>query len=152
MKQLLVIVLAIVLCVPSVCCAVECEQVVTELNRQLPQRIDEAEVVGILRSLNATNGKKLPPRYVNKRRAHEAGWRPGQDLWQVHGLQGKSIGGDRFINREGQLPNVRGIWREADLDYKGGRRNSKRLLYAQDAPAFITVDHYKTFKEIPACK
>ena len=42
-------------------------------------------------------------------------------------LHGKRMGGDRFGNRERQLPD--GQWREADLGYYGGRRSAQRLVF-----------------------
>ena len=67
-------------------------------------------------------------------------------------LKGKSIGGDAFGNREGRLPNGKRIWHEADLDYAGGRRGPKRIVYSNDGLRRITVDHYATFKEVPPCR
>ena len=43
-------------------------------------------------------------------------------------------------------------WREADLDYKGGRRGAKRLVFSNDGRRMVTVDHYDTFTEVPACR
>jgi guanyl-specific ribonuclease Sa len=60
------------------------------------------------------------------------------------------MGGDHFKNLEGRLPDIQ--WREADLDYKGGHRGGKRLILSQDGKRFVTVDHYKTFMEVPACR
>ena len=65
-------------------------------------------------------------------------------------LRGSSIGGDRFRNLEGRLPDKK--WREADLDYKGGHRGAKRLVFSWDGERFVTVDHYNTFVEVPACR
>jgi len=129
-----------------------CEQVVGELNRRLPSRLDEAELVEALRALGASHGRSLPPAFVTKRHAQAAGWRPGADLWRVPALRGKSIGGDRFGNREGSLPGGKRRWREADLSYRGGRRGAKRLLYSDDGLRFVTVDHYRTFLDVPACR
>ncbi|MBI5069442.1 MAG: ribonuclease [Deltaproteobacteria bacterium] len=129
-----------------------CEQVVRELGARLPARLDEAELVGVLRSLDASRNRSLPPTFVTKREAQRAGWRPGRDLWRVPGLRGKSIGGDRFGNREGRLPGGRRRWREADLDYRGGHRGAKRLLFSDDGLRAVTVDHYRTFVDVPACR
>ncbi|XLM21567.1 ribonuclease, partial [Chromobacterium piscinae] len=65
---------------------------------------------------------RLPDKFVTKRQAQDAGWKPGRSLWSVAGLQGKSIGGDRFGNYEKRLPA--GQWQEADLNYKGGKRGA----------------------------
>ncbi len=126
-----------------------CEKVVHELNTRLSPKIDERELVEVLRALNSTSNKKLPPNFVTKREAEDQGWRPGHDLWSVPALRRASIGGDKFKNREGRLP-VRN-WREADLDYKGGHRGGKRLIFSRDGARFVTVDHYRTFVEVPAC-
>jgi len=127
-----------------------CEQVVDAFNARLSPKIDQQELIEILRSLDSTNNKKLPPKFVTKREAQSRGWKPGKDLWSVSALRGSSIGGDRFNNLEGRLPYKK--WREADLDYKGGHRGGKRLVFSQDGQRFVTVDHYKTFVEMPACR
>ena len=132
--------------------AATCESAVQELNGMLQPKIDEAELVDILRSLNRTGNRHLPSKFVTKREAKEAGWRPGQNLWASRELRGKSLGGDRFGNYERKLPNGRRKWREADLDYRGGHRGPKRLIFSTDGRRVITVDHYQTFKEVPACR
>lgn len=132
--------------------AASCEEVVRDYNRSLSPRINEPELVGVLRTLNNSRNRSLPETFVTKREARSAGWRPGSDLWHVPGLKGKSIGGDRFGNREGRLPAGGRKWREADLDYKGGHRGAKRLLFADDGLRMVTVDHYNTFTEVPACR
>ena len=117
---------------------------------RLSAAIDEQELIEIIRHLNNTNNQKLPNKFVNKQTARSRGWKPGKDLWSVAALRGSSIGGDRFQNREGRLPDKE--WREADLDYKGGRRGGKRLVFSQDGVRFVTLDHYKTFVEVPPCR
>nr|CAP09637.1 barnase-C-DnaB intein-C fusion protein [Transformation Vector pICH13688] len=62
---------------------------------------------------------------------------------------GKSIGGDIFSNREGKLPGKSGrTWREADINYTSGFRNSDRILYSSDWLIYKTTDHYQTFTKI----
>jgi ribonuclease T1 len=129
-----------------------CEETVRKLNRALHPGIDEAELLLILKALNETGNKKLPPKFITKSRAKRLDWKPGGDLWASGKLRGKSIGGDFFGNREGRLPNGKRVWHEADLDYAGGRRGPKRIVYSNDGLRRITVDHYKTFKEIPSCR
>ncbi|MBR6509972.1 MAG: hypothetical protein IKT38_05145 [Clostridia bacterium] len=34
------------------------------------------------------------------------------------------------------------------MNYKGGYRNSQRVIYSNDGLVFVTYDHYKTFFEI----
>ena len=132
--------------------AASCELVVQELSEKLPVEIDVAELIDVLRTLNQSGNRQLPSKFVTKREAKEAGWRPGQNLWASRELRGKSLGGDRFGNYERKLPNGRRKWREADLDYRGGHRGPKRLIFSTDGRRVITVDHYQTFKEVPACR
>lgn len=130
--------------------AADCNAVAVRLGGSLQPSINAAQLATTLQSLNE-NGR-LPDSYVTKREAGNAGWRPGKPLWSVPGLQGKSIGGDRFGNFERRLP--KGDWREADLDYRGGKRGAKRLIFAprRDGQRFVTVDHYATFQEVPSCR
>ena len=130
--------------------AQSCEKVVHDLNVRLSPAIDEQELIEIIRSLNNTTHKKLPAKFMNKQMARSRGWKPGKDLWSIRFLKGSSIGGDRFRNLEGRLPDKK--WREADLDYKGGHRGGKRLVFSQDGQRLVTVDHYKTFTEVPPCQ
>lgn len=132
--------------------AERCEEVVKNLNRALHPKIDEKELFVVLKVLNETNNQGLPPKFVTKKEARKLGWKPGSNLWGYDRLKGKSIGGDVFGNREGKLRNGKRVWREADLDYKGGKRGSKRIVYSDDGLRMITVDHYKTFKEVPPCE
>jgi hypothetical protein len=132
--------------------AESCESVVHALNQRLSPRIDEDELVSILRSLNGSRGRSLPPKFVTKRQARSKGWAPGMDLWAAPGLRGKSIGGDRFNNREGRLPDGGRGWREADLDYNGGRRGGKRVVFSENGRRMVTVDHYSRFVEVPVCQ
>jgi len=116
--------------------AATCEQAAIELNRTLRVKIDAKELAETLGYLNKSRNQSLSP-----------------NLWSVSGLNGKSIGGDRFGNREGRLPEAsRRSWKEADLDFKGGKRGAKRLLFSNDGLRLVTVDHYKTFSEVPACR
>jgi ribonuclease T1 len=130
--------------------AQSCEQAVHTLNVRLSPRIDESELVEVLHSLNSTNNKSLPQKFVTKNEARSKGWKPGADLWSVNALKGASIGGDKFSNYEKQLP--KGAWHEADLDYKGGHRGAKRIIFSTNGMRFVTVDHYKTFVEVPSCQ
>ena len=130
--------------------AESCENVVHAINVRLSPKIDQQELIEILHSLDSTNNKRLPPKFVAKREAQSRGWKPGKDLWSVSALRGSSIGGDQFNNLEGRLPDRK--WREADLDYRGGHRGGKRIVFSQDGQRFVTVDHYKTFVAVPACR
>ena len=127
-----------------------CERVVYELNSGLRRGIDEAELVDILRTLNRSGNRSLPPKFVTKQQARSYGWRPGRDLWSVRRLRGTSMGGDRFRNMERRLPERN--WREADLGYHGGHRGAKRLIFSDDGLRYVTVDHYRRFIEVPPCR
>ncbi|CFR10334.1 putative ribonuclease [Yersinia frederiksenii] len=88
---------------------------------------------------------RLPDFYITKQQARQKGWDPKEgNLCQV--LPGRAIGGDRFSNRERQLPEAKGRnWREADVNYRCGHRGSDRLLYSNDGLIYLTQDHYKHF-------
>lgn len=88
---------------------------------------------------------RLPEYYVTKREAQDKGWVASKgNLCDV--LPGKAIGGDRFSNRERQLPDKTGRkWTEADINYHCGHRGAARLVYSNDGLIYITHDHYKHF-------
>ncbi|MBN1663898.1 MAG: ribonuclease [Deltaproteobacteria bacterium] len=149
-SAILIFFIWICLFLPVPASAESCEKVVQILNARLVPKIDERELIEILRSLNRSNDKQLPPKFVTKQEARSRGWKPGRDLWSLKGLRGASMGGDRFRNLEGRLPENK--WREADLDYKGGHRGAKRLIFSRDGKRFVTVNHYRTFTEVPSCR
>jgi hypothetical protein len=53
------------------------------------------------------------------------------------------IGGDKFSNNEGLLPE--GSYHEADVEYSAKNRGTKRLVYQPDCVIYYTADHYETF-------
>ena len=89
---------------------------------------------------------ELPDNYLTKREAQALGWesRLG-NLWDV--ADGCSLGGDRFGNYGGLLPEDR-RWTECDIDYDGGFRGAKRLVFSGDGLIYYTADHYNTFDEV----
>ena len=91
---------------------------------------------------------KLPKNFISKKEAEEQGFRFGEgDFGEA--FPGMSIGGSRFGNYEGQLPEKAGRrYYECDIDYQGGRRNAKRLVYSNDGLIFYTDDHYKSFTQL----
>lgn len=91
---------------------------------------------------------ELPPNYLTKEEAKKLGWDPSEG--NLRELEADaSIGGDYFGNFEGNLPEKSGRdYYEADIDYEGGYRNSKRLVYSTDDLYFYTEDHYKSFDKI----
>ena len=91
----------------------------------------------------------LPDNFVTKDEAEDAGWKT-EGLNVDEACPGKSIGGDRFGNREGKLPKAKGrTWYECDIDYTGGRsRGAKRIVYSNDGLIYYTDDHYKSFEQL----
>lgn len=88
----------------------------------------------------------LPDNYLTKREAQALGWesRLG-NLWDV--AYGCSIGGDRFGNYEGLLPQD-GRWTECDIGYAGGYRGGERLVFSDDGRMYYTEDHYASFDAV----
>lgn len=91
---------------------------------------------------------ELPANYLTKKEARELGWVANEgNLWEV--APDMSIGGDYFGNFEELLPEASGRdYYEADIEYEGGHRNAKRLVFSDDGLYFYTDDHYETFDEI----
>ena len=84
---------------------------------------------------------KLPENFITKSEAQALGWSGG-------GLDGYadgcSIGGDRFGNYEGLLPE--GSYRECDLNtMHASSRGAERLVYSDDGRIYYTNDHYESF-------
>lgn len=88
----------------------------------------------------------LPDNYLTKSEAKDLGWVASEgNLWDV--TDHMSIGGDSFGNREGKLPKKKGRkYYECDIDYDGGTRNAKRIIYSNDGLIYYTGDHYNTFE------
>ena len=89
---------------------------------------------------------ELPDNFITKDEAKALGWNSKEgNLWEV--AEGMSIGGDTFGNREGLLPKEKGrVYYECDIDYEGGFRNSKRIVFSNDGLIYYTEDHYETFE------
>lgn len=90
---------------------------------------------------------ELPPNYITKDEARNLGWEGGSvEKYR----KGAAIGGDRFGNREGLLPEKKGrTYTECDIDTKGySSRGSRRLVFSSDGLYFYTSDHYETFTEV----
>ena len=90
----------------------------------------------------------LPSNYISKTKARKQGWesRSG-NLDKV--CPGKSIGGGPFYNDDGKLPDAPGrTWSECDIDYTGGYRGSKRIVWSNDGLIYYTGDHYKHFERL----
>ena len=90
---------------------------------------------------------QLPPNYITKDQARKLGWSGGS----VEDYQpGAAIGGDRFGNREGLLPDASGRqYTECDIDTDGyGSRGSRRLVFSNDGLYFYSSDHYASFDQV----
>lgn len=88
----------------------------------------------------------LPGNFITKREAKALGWVSSEgNLGKV--APGKSIGGDRFGNYEGNLPQAEGrTYRECDIDADGGYRGAKRIVWSNDGLIYYTEDHYQHFE------
>jgi len=88
---------------------------------------------------------RLPNNFITKEEARKLGWSGG-------GLEnyapGMCIGGDRFGNREGLLPNAPGRqYYECDIDTLGAdSRGAKRIVFSNDGLVYYTDDHYESFE------
>lgn len=114
---------------------------------QIPLFIDEKTQTNAVANY-LQRYQQLPDFYLTKKQAREQGWNAKEgNLCEV--LPGRAIGGDRFMDREKQLPKEAGRqWYEADVNYQCGRRGSDRLLYSNDGLIYVTTDHYRTMTKV----
>lgn len=86
----------------------------------------------------------LPDNYITKSEARDLGW-TGGSVEQV--APGCAIGGDRFGNREGLLPEAEDrVYYECDIDTIGqSGRGAKRVVWSDDGLIYYTEDHYESF-------
>ncbi len=86
----------------------------------------------------------LPPNYLTKKQAQALGW-SGGSLEKF--APGKVIGGSRYGNYEGLLPEKPGrTYTECDIDTLGkSKRGSKRIVFSNDGLIYYTGDHYQSF-------
>mgnify|MGYP001606077428 CR=1 FL=1 len=86
----------------------------------------------------------LPDNFITKNDARSLGWSGG-------GLDdyanGKCIGGDRFGNNEGLLPEASGRqYYECDVDtLHKNSRGAKRIVFSDDGLIYYTENHYESF-------
>lgn len=87
----------------------------------------------------------LPKNFISKQEAQSLGWDSAVN-YVGDVAKDKSIGGDRFGNFDRKLPTARGRqYYECDIDYKGKKRNAKRIVYSNDGLIYYTDDHYDSF-------
>lgn len=88
---------------------------------------------------------RLPSNFITKKEAKALGWEGGalEDY-----APGKCIGGSRFGNYEGLLPEKEGrVYTECDIDTLGAdRRGAKRIVFSNDGLIYYTEDHYESFE------
>lgn len=88
---------------------------------------------------------KLSENFITKKEAKALGWEGGS---LEPYAPGKSIGGDRFGNYEGILPEEDGVtYKECDIDTMGAdQRGAKRIVFSNEGAVYYTEDHYKSFE------
>ena len=88
---------------------------------------------------------RLPDNFITKAEARKLGWEGGS---LEPYAPGKCIGGDRFGNYEGLLPDAPGrTWTECDIGTLGaGSRGAKRIVFSNDGLIYYTHDHYDSFE------
>ncbi len=86
----------------------------------------------------------LPENFITKKQAQELGWNGGS---LEPYAPGKCIGGNRFGNYEGLLPEKSGrSYTECDIDTLGAdSRGAKRIVFSNDGLIYYTADHYESF-------
>ena len=87
---------------------------------------------------------KLPKNYITKKQAQALGWQSGS---LEPYAPGKCIGGSRFGNYEGLLPDAPGrYYTECDIGTLGkSKRGAKRIVFSNDGLIYYTDDHYESF-------
>ena len=86
----------------------------------------------------------LPTNFMTKNEARDLGWEGGGLDDFAYGM---CIGGDRFGNYEGLLPDAEGRkWTECDIDTLHEKnRGAKRIVFSNDGLIYYTEDHYESF-------
>lgn len=85
----------------------------------------------------------LPQNFMTKNEARQLGWEGGSLEEYAPGM---CIGGDRFGNYEGLLPEDRD-YTECDIDTLGAeKRGAKRIVFSDDGLIYYTEDHYESFE------
>lgn len=86
----------------------------------------------------------LPDNFMTKKEAQELGWSGGGLDKYAYGM---CIGGDRFGNKEGNLPKAKGrTYYECDIDtLHANKRGAERIVFSNDGLVYYTDDHYETF-------
>ena len=90
---------------------------------------------------------ELPDNFITKKEARALGWEGGSLEPFAPGM---CIGGDKFGNYEGLLPEEGGrTYMECDIDtLYADSRGAKRIVYSSDGLIYYTEDHYESFELI----
>lgn len=101
---------------------------------------------------------KLPGNYVGKnegKKLYESETGKTFEKWNFNPWTtiGVMIGGDNFDNLASNPENFHetlpeGSYHEADVDYSGANRGTKRLVYQPDCVIYYTSDHYENFTKL----
>ena len=109
-------------------------------NASIDELTEERKVISYVKQ-----NHRLPEYYITKNEARKQGWNPSKgNLCEV--LQGKAIGGDKFGNREGRLPDGEKYF-EADVNYHCGSRKADRIIFTENGDVYLTKNHYKSFEK-----
>ena len=87
----------------------------------------------------------LPDNFITKKEAEKLGWSGGPVDKYAPGM---AIGGSRFGNYEGLLPEADGrTYTECDIDTNGASsRGAKRIVFSNDGLIYYTGNHYESFE------
>ena len=87
---------------------------------------------------------RLPENFMTKKEAEALGWSGGGLDDYAYGM---CIGGDRFGNYEGLLPEKKGRrYTECDVNtLHKSSRGAKRIIFSSDGLIYYTGDHYESF-------
>lgn len=88
---------------------------------------------------------ELPVNFITKKEAKALGWEGG---YLDDFAEGHCIGGDKFGNYEGLLPQADGRqYYECDIDTMNqSSRGPKRIVFSNDGLIYYTSDHYESFE------
>lgn len=112
----------------------------SESESNIDELTEENRVIAFVKE-----NKQLPDYYITKSDARRSGWVASEgNLCEV--LPGRAIGGDKFSNREKQLPQGEQYY-EADVNYNCGRRNADRIVFTKNGEVWLTKNHYKSFEK-----
>ena len=134
--------------------ATESEETTTATSETASETTTESETYGVREDGEYTSKDDvalyinlfghLPSNFITKKEAKALGWEGGS---LEPYAPGKSIGGDKFGNYEGTLPEGKGLkYTECDIDTAGRKsRGAKRIVFSNDGHIYYTEDHYETF-------